>query len=324
MNPLADCPESIHRIGAVSQASGVPVSTLRIWESRYRAFTPVKTGGGHRYYRDEDVLRAQLMRQLTELGHAISRIAALSVQQLSSLLHGQAGPDGVAAEDDVPLTIAVIGMGLASRLQSAERARHGLAARWSLGAVFESLDSALSADWPDTPQVLVAHINSLHVPAQQDLLRLMRARNIAQGVVIYGFGQSLALETLQQSGLVVRREPISDADLPELIEAVRVPPAAAVAVELRPGALIPPRRYDDATLMRVAAHSDALRCECPRHVADLLRMLCGFEQYSRDCLNTSPEDAEMHSHLRAVSGSARALFESALERLAAYENFPLD
>ena len=47
-----------HRIGAVSALSGVPVPTLRVWESRYGAFTPAKTGGRHRLYTEADVLRA--------------------------------------------------------------------------------------------------------------------------------------------------------------------------------------------------------------------------------------------------------------------------
>ena len=46
-----------HRIGAVSALSGVPVPTLRVWESRYGAFTPAKTGGRHRLYTEADVLR---------------------------------------------------------------------------------------------------------------------------------------------------------------------------------------------------------------------------------------------------------------------------
>ena len=37
--------DPLHRIGAVSSLSGVPVPTLRIWETRYGAFRPSKSTG---------------------------------------------------------------------------------------------------------------------------------------------------------------------------------------------------------------------------------------------------------------------------------------
>ncbi|MFM8576774.1 MAG: MerR family transcriptional regulator, partial [Limnohabitans sp.] len=67
----------------------VPDSTLRVWEARYGAFAPTKSQGRHRLYNDTDVLRAGLMRQLTETGHAISSIAQLDAPALSALLHQQ-------------------------------------------------------------------------------------------------------------------------------------------------------------------------------------------------------------------------------------------
>lgn len=65
-------------------------------------------------------------------------------------------------------------------------------------------------------------------------------------------------------------------------------------------------------------------CECPRHVAELIAQLASFEQYSQDCLNNSLEDAHLHARLSAVSGSARALFEQALEMVAQHEGIALD
>ena len=88
-------------------------------------------------------------------------------------------------------------------------------------------------------------------------------------------------------------------------------------------ATIPPRKYDDAALARVAAISTNVLCECPRHVAEIIAQLVSFEQYSQECLNKSSEDAHLHAYLRSVSGSARALFEHALERVAAHEGLVL-
>ena len=73
----------------------------------------------------------------------------------------------------------------------------------------------------------------------------------------------------------------------------------------------------------MAGISTNVLCECPRHVADLLGMLNSFEAYSQECLSRTTEDARLHSYLTAVSGSARALFEQALERIATHEKIDL-
>jgi len=75
---------AMHKIGAVSSLSGVPTPTLRVWEMRYGTFAPQKSQGQHRLYTDDDVLRATLLRRLTERGHAISGLAKLSSQELNA------------------------------------------------------------------------------------------------------------------------------------------------------------------------------------------------------------------------------------------------
>ena len=87
--------------------------------------------------------------------------------------------------------------------------------------------------------------------------------------------------------------------------------------------MIPQRKYSDATLAKVAAISSNVLCECPRHVAEIIAQLASFEQYTHECLNKSTEDAHLHAYLSSVSGSARALFESALEMVAKHEGIEL-
>jgi hypothetical protein len=57
-------------------------------------------------------------------------------------------------------------------------------------------------------------------------------------------------------------------------------------------------------------------CECPRHLAEIIGQLVSFEDYSEQCLNDTSEDAQLHAYLRSVTGSARALFEQALQRVS--------
>ena len=51
--------------------------------------------------------------------------------------------------------------------------------------------------------------------------------------------------------------------------------------------------------------------------------LSNFEAYSADCANRSQADAELHAYLQRVAGVSRALFESALERVARQEGLTL-
>lgn len=46
---------AIYSIGAVARMVGVPTSTLRSWEDRYRLVVPQRTDGGHRLYSRDQV-----------------------------------------------------------------------------------------------------------------------------------------------------------------------------------------------------------------------------------------------------------------------------
>lgn len=62
--------------------TGIKAHTLRIWEQRYRIFTPHRTDTGIRYY-DEDQLRLILnISILNNNGYKISRIAEMSVEEI--------------------------------------------------------------------------------------------------------------------------------------------------------------------------------------------------------------------------------------------------
>jgi DNA-binding transcriptional MerR regulator/methylmalonyl-CoA mutase cobalamin-binding subunit len=80
----------MYSIKAVAQATGLTVETLRAWERRYGVVSPVRDGAGRRVYRPEDVLRLRRLREATERGHPISRLAPLSDERLATLLDAPA------------------------------------------------------------------------------------------------------------------------------------------------------------------------------------------------------------------------------------------
>jgi len=83
-------------IGAVARKTGISEHALRAWERRYGVVKPKRTEGGLRLYTHEDILRLQLLKKLTDQGHPISQIAALSGSDLASLLNQDAIENAVA------------------------------------------------------------------------------------------------------------------------------------------------------------------------------------------------------------------------------------
>jgi MerR family transcriptional regulator, light-induced transcriptional regulator len=88
---------SRYPIRAVSKLTGIGIDTLRAWERRYRAVTPVRDDRG-RMYSDADVARLRLLHGAVVRGHSIGRLAALSDEQLGTLV-AAVEPTAVPATD---------------------------------------------------------------------------------------------------------------------------------------------------------------------------------------------------------------------------------
>jgi len=317
---------NLHKIGAVSSLSGVPTPTLRIWEARYQCFSPLKTASRHRLYSDDDVLKATLMKRLTEQGHSVSQIAQSSLQELNQLLqqHQGLGTQASAVNRSTPFaTVAVVGLPLASRLES-KRFKEQLApTQLRITDIFGSPEDMLQAQLQEQPELLLIQCHSLHAGVQVDIRRLADKSQASHVIVLYSFGQAPVIESLKQWGMIVRREPLPETELSELLLATLRVDLPTITNQGTLHAAIPPRKYDDMALLRVTGISTQVLCECPQHVAELITQLARFEQYSLDCLNKSTEDARIHAQLSAISGTARAMFEDALEMVAAHEGIDL-
>ncbi len=317
-----------HRIGAVSRLAGVPVTTLRVWEARYAAFTPGKSSGRHRLYSDADVIKARLMRQLAAAGHSVGGIAHLPAGQLQQMLAAATG--AAAAPRAAPrVSIAVVGAGIAARISAPEWRHRYLGEALDVRQVFAGLHEVRPQAGGDAGSgggigILLVRLNAIHAGALAQLNAAIGMLLPQRVIVLYNYGAAPLVAALQAVGTIVRREPIPDAELAQLIRAVVLVDPAEAMPELGPGALIPPRRYSEATLARVAASPSAMLCECPRHIAELIGQLASFEEYSEACLNMSHEDAQVHAQLRAIAGSARALFEHGLQLVARHGGLALD
>ncbi len=70
----------------VTRLTGLSADTIRVWERRYQAVNPERTGGGKRRYSSPQVRRLSQLRRATELGHTISEVARLSEHELERII----------------------------------------------------------------------------------------------------------------------------------------------------------------------------------------------------------------------------------------------
>jgi len=117
-------------IRAVSRLTGVAIDTLRAWERRHRAVTPMRDDRG-RMYTDADIARLRLLRGAVEQGHSIGRLAGLTDAELRRLAAtaDSSAVSAVAPTQRTPLDTAAL---TAARLPRPPRRR--AAARGCVGA----------------------------------------------------------------------------------------------------------------------------------------------------------------------------------------------
>jgi DNA-binding transcriptional MerR regulator/methylmalonyl-CoA mutase cobalamin-binding subunit len=78
-------------IKVVARRTGLSAHVIRIWEKRYGAVEPERTGTNRRLYSDEQIERLSLLRDLTRAGHSIGHVAKLptgKLRQLATECHG--------------------------------------------------------------------------------------------------------------------------------------------------------------------------------------------------------------------------------------------
>lgn len=86
--------DSHHAIKVVSRRTGLTAHVIRIWEKRYAAVEPERTGTNRRLYSDEQIERLSLLRDITQGGHSIGHVAKLPTEKLRELAAESAAADG--------------------------------------------------------------------------------------------------------------------------------------------------------------------------------------------------------------------------------------
>lgn len=344
----------LHRSGAVARMLRMPVATLRVWERRYALTNTNLSPGGQRLYSAADLRRLALLKQLTDLGHAIGSLASLDMEQLHGVAstHAQAlaathAARRAAAAPARPQSavqawrLVVVGKALGARLQQPALLRQ-LGRPLELVGPFADVAQAAAALASQThgrpADAWLVQESQLHAgwlaEFEARMPALVPARARLSGppriAVFYGYASDAVCETLAASGVALLREPQPDVALAlwlRLWSQASAVPASGPSKTLLPasdsGPAVAPRRWSDAALADFGSLSTTVACECPKHVAELLVQLSRFEAYSAQCEQRSPQDAELHAFLGRVVADARASFEAALEQVALHEGLLL-
>jgi DNA-binding transcriptional MerR regulator len=292
-------------IGAVARLTGIARERIRIWERRYAAVVPQRDAANNRLYSQEDIDRLVLIRRLVDAGHAIGQIARLTLAELEA-----------RQASSLPTTLAAVGPEQALIFGAEAESFAGQIGQWGVPAVATAADAADAMRWlaGAAAELIVASYPTLTGPDVAAILQLQRLAPRAAVIVVYRFAPHRLLDQLTRIGIRSAKAPLEIVDLSvatTTFTATRQ--AAAREHDYRR------RQFGPDDLQRLAAQANRVACECPRHLADLVRDLQAFEDYTLACEATTPADAALHREVYDVIARARALVEDALGVIAAEE-----
>jgi len=148
-----------HAIKIVVRRTGLTAHVIRIWEKRYGAVAPQRTGTNRRLYSEAQIERLGLLREVTQAGHSIGQVAKLPTEKLRKLAAEAAGSNRPAARagHQPPVTLSFLDEAVAAvkaldapRLEAAlKHAEIALGGQGLLQRVVAPLAQTIGELWRD-------------------------------------------------------------------------------------------------------------------------------------------------------------------------------
>ena len=269
---------------------------------------------GSRLYSQDDVGRLALIKRLVDGGDAISRVANLDKDELVERAKGESLPE-LGAETGGICRVAVLGDTLTEKLGRGEGGDDQLqvVGRYRDKEDLLALAPSLKVD------VLILEYATVQPEQIREIGKLLLRSGAERAVVVYGFASHTTLDRLESARIIPIRGPIDRAELRRwclVLNARRAPaPGLCVDAGIDISGPLPAPRFDADALVKIAAASVTVRCECPHHLVDLISSLNAFETYSQECEVLNVADAALHAFLHSATAQARSLLETALARV---------
>ena len=312
----------LYGIGAVARLTGLTDHAIRVWERRYAAVVAARAPNGRRQYTEADVHKLGLLKVLTDRGVAISCVAADSIEELRQRVDSLRDLASSAAAATV--RVAVLGDFLPRQLLEHKGGTAPLDIR-----IADSSGERFAADLrQQTVDVVVLERPVLDAETLVEMQQHLSDSGSAQGIIVYSFGRTRDTEAAAKEGIVALRAPVGADELCDAV-ARSTQPGSRVPRDAQPtddsptdwdfGGPVPARRFSPQQLANLASARNDIECECPKHLAQLVSDLSAFEIYSDRCANRDDEDAALHRYLHRTTAAARALVETALDKVAEAE-----
>ncbi len=304
-------PRPLYGIGTVARLTGLKPDTLRVWERRYGLGASHKSATGRRQYTQADLEHLQLIAALVNSGSRIGEIASTERKTLEMLLRNR-GKSGRAAVPPPKPRVVFIGPQLCEWLDEHQGCLAGVDAllvRMSLPDLSPQVCEDIGR--ADSLVVECATLSGLQTRQVGDL---MRELDVERALVTYQFASDRWLQALEQQNIAATAYPPDPAYLAfELARSVADKSVSQGDSNLGDLMTAKPRQFSEVQLRAARQLKSTLDCECPRHIADLIRSLSHFEDYSSSCSVENWHDAAVHACIYAYTCQARWLMERALQ-----------
>jgi hypothetical protein len=311
-NSTNDVIGSLIPIGAVSRATGINASTLRIWEQRYGVPKPHRTEGGARRYAPTEVQRLKLIKALVDVGHKPSNLSSLSIDELSEHLNFLTPSTPPKHHATHPLRLLTVGdaVGLKALLHEGPLADC---------EITHHVNDPLEIDhWLGQFDILLFNFSALQSDHAQQIIHWTKGLNTAGSLVIYTYSNSSSILALEAAGVHCLKAPAKPSEVAQALSLISQKVMAS-SVEPRKAE----KKFTPEELETLSTLDYSLYCECPRHLAGLLMSLNGFVSYSEQCLDSSPKDAIVHQFLRNMAADAISSIETGLALVLRAEEIAL-
>lgn len=330
---MTETDQEFFEVGAVARLTGISPHVLRVWERRYGVVDPKRSDTKRRQYSQSDIQRLSLLKTLVDNGHAIGSIANLSTIQLEERLSNalESRSDRGSLEEPMPeavCRIAVAGAVIRKPVREAADTSPGL----RIVGEFPSMEEVEKSLRPGALDLLVVQQDTAFPEDIEKIQQVVTRMKARRAILVYRFASEEAIEPLDVCRITALRAPVDAAEIRlACISDIRLATrsireegdgkgeSASREVIRVPAGEIPERVFSDEQLLRVAQTSPAVKCECPRHLANLLSGLFAFEQYSQQCEDRNEEDAKLHAFLHHATAQCRSQMEAALSEVLEQE-----
>ncbi|MEC8811870.1 MAG: MerR family transcriptional regulator [Pseudomonadota bacterium] len=306
-----------YRIGAVAKLTGLTVHNLRVWEKRHNAVDTERTESGRRVYSEAALRRLKLLKACVDNGLAISSVADMSDSELKETLSefGAVTVKPAAAKRDYK--VCLVGAELMPSLEQMVLQYLNLQGleRHASVAEFKQVYSAGHYD------LVMLDVPSFNAAEARELGAFVKSLAAGSVVLFYRFARQQDVSYLRTLGVRTMKAPVDRNDLHSLLsDVVNVEGKSAKILPMRRA---PSRQFTDHALNKAANLSSSIECECPHHMAEVIKSLVAFENYSAQCENKDKASEDLHRHIHLRTAEARQIMESLLQSVLEQEGIDL-